>query len=276
MRFPCWSMPWKQLADSPSSGGLLAFSTYYQLGGLEKVLALRAEAESIRLPETSQAVFSKVMDLLITVPPDPECRSYRRTTLASDLLNTDASRMFVNAFIANRFFTSDYENGRPVVRIAHEALLRRWDRLEQWLQKNRDQLQAREVDSRKGAADGLLLNSGLPLARGEEFCGAAVVKYSRGAKWLRWLRGRARWTVTNASESLLKRLFIRRVPFSLYLLTLVWASGGITSSWSQPLPPSYALRRRRGLLPSRARALWRSQGCAPARPPPRRILLAKS
>ena len=74
MRFPCWSIPWNQLADSPSSGGLLAFSTYYQLGGLEKVLALRAEAESIRLTETSQAVFSKVMDLLITVPPDPECR----------------------------------------------------------------------------------------------------------------------------------------------------------------------------------------------------------
>ena len=228
------------------------------------------------------------MDLLITVSPDPECRSYRRTTLASDLLNTDASRMFVNAFIANRFFTSDYENGRPVVRIAHEALLRRWDRLEQWLQKNRDQLQAREV-VRQAARDwrreaGLAKGRGrrsspefwIAAPRGEEFCGAAVVKYSRGAKWLRWLRGRARWTVTNASESLLKRLFIRRVPFSLYLLTLVWASGGITSSCSQPLPRSYALRRRRGLLPSHAQALWRSQGCALARPPPRRILLAKS
>jgi len=37
----------------------------------------------------------------------------------------------------------------------------------------------------------------------------------------------------------------------------------ITSSCSLPLPLSYALRRRRGFLPSHAQALWRSQGCAP-------------
>ena len=229
------------------------------------------------------------MDPLITVSPDPECRSYRRTTLASDLLNTDASRMFVNAFIANRFFTSDYENGRPVVRIAHEALLRRWDRLEQWLQKNRDQLQAREVCTAQAARD-WRREAGLAKGRGRrsssEFWIAARAwrgvlrrrssQVSRGAKWLRWLRGHARWTVTNASESLLKRLFIRKVLFSLYLLTLVWACRVITSSCSQPLPRSYALRRRRGLLPSHAQALWRSQGCAPARPRPRRILLARS
>lgn len=50
----------------------------------------------------------------------------------------------------------------------------------------------------------------------------------------------------------------------------------ITSSCSQPLPRSYGLRRRRGLLPSHAQALWRSQGCGPTRPPLRRILLARS
>jgi hypothetical protein len=50
----------------------------------------------------------------------------------------------------------------------------------------------------------------------------------------------------------------------------------ITSTCSQPLPRFYALRRRRGLLPSHAEALCRSQGCALARPRPRQILLARS
>jgi hypothetical protein len=49
-----------------------------------------------------------------------------------------------------------------------------------------------------------------------------------------------------------------------------------TSSCSQPLLRSYALRRRRGLLPSLARALWQSPDYVPTRPPPRRIPLARS
>ena len=49
----------------------------------------------------------------------------------------------------------------------------------------------------------------------------------------------------------------------------------ITSSCSLPLPLSYALRRRRGFLPSHAQALWRSQGCAPVRQSGEQFFLAQ-
>jgi hypothetical protein len=85
------------------------------------------------------------------------------------------ARGFVDLFIEKRLLVVDIDpQGEMTVTVAHEALLREWRRVKEWLTENREFLRMRDrLDSSlklwlsRGKQKDDLLGPGLPLAEGE-------------------------------------------------------------------------------------------------------------
>ncbi len=160
----------QQLFEARTDDGCLTFAAYEKIGGFEKALGLQAEATFAALPPDVHAEFPHIIRTLVAVATDAQGQALRRTTPLSTITDTETKKTFTDAFVSHRFFTTDRENDAPVVRIAHEALLRRWDRLAKWIADNHEHLRllsrveqscARWLGSGKHAS--LLLPEGLPL-----------------------------------------------------------------------------------------------------------------
>jgi len=83
---------------------------------------------------------------------------------------------FVDLFIKERLLVADTDaRGEVAVSVAHEALLREWQRVKDWLKENREFLRMRDrLDSSmklwlsRGKQKDDLLGAGLPIAEGEK------------------------------------------------------------------------------------------------------------
>ncbi len=152
----------------------LTFTAYNEIGGLEGAIAHRAEQVFAMLPEKAQNSLDALLTRLIVIRPDSDAVSARR----ADLEAFDAgARTLIDAFAAPnaRLFVRDLHNGHPTVGVVHEALLRRWPRVVEWVQDNRRLLQAKARLQRaatrweeEGRQDDHLLNPGRPLVEALE------------------------------------------------------------------------------------------------------------
>ena len=82
---------------------------------------------------------------------------------------------FVDLFVEKRLLVADTDpQGEVTVRVAHEALLREWQRVKEWLTENREPADADRLDSSlklwlsRGKQKDDLLGPGLHLAEGEK------------------------------------------------------------------------------------------------------------
>ncbi|TXH74376.1 MAG: hypothetical protein E6Q88_04475 [Lysobacteraceae bacterium] len=153
----------------------LTFEAYRRIGGLTGAIAQRADAVYAEQSEAAQASLNHVLSLLIVVDPDNGNVSARRV-LKSELTG-EGARQLVEAFIRARLFVSSLDEGLPAFNVAHEALLRQWQRADDWAEENYRQLQAlarfqRAADHwRKEKRDDHLLNDGQPLIEAQEAAG---------------------------------------------------------------------------------------------------------
>jgi WD40 repeat protein len=163
---------------------LLRWSDYRDLGELKGALAKHAEAVFASLQPTEQKAFPLVMRYLVTLGQGEEEVANRRTVPYKDLValnrftgNEPAdARRFVDLFIEKRLLIADTAPaGEVTVTVAHEALLREWGRVKEWLSQNREFLRLRDrLDSSlklwvsRGKQRDDLLGPGLPLAEGEK------------------------------------------------------------------------------------------------------------
>jgi tetratricopeptide (TPR) repeat protein len=162
--------------------GLLRWSDYRDLGELKGALAKYAEAIFATLQPAEQLAFPLVMRHLVTLGQGEEEAPSRRTAPYREFVaaSTEGAKSgaigFVDLFIAKRLFIADTDpHGEVNVSVAHEALLREWQRVREWLAENRDFLRMRDrLDSslklwlsREKQKDDLL-GQGLPLAEGEK------------------------------------------------------------------------------------------------------------
>lgn len=123
--------------------GILTFAAYQNLGGLEGALARRAEEVFAELDAKVQAELDYILEGLITVDNTGKIAS-RRVPMDSVATN-DARRALIDAFVLARLLVTDRaDDGTAVVRVAHEALLRHWPRIERWLGEHQDFLRIRE------------------------------------------------------------------------------------------------------------------------------------
>ena len=162
--------------------GLLRWSDYRDLGELKGALAKYAETVFATLQPNEQLAFPLVMRHLVTLGQGEEEAPNRRTAPYREFVAGDSedgksgAKGFVDLFIAKRLFIADTDPHAEVnVSVAHEALLREWQRIREWLSENRDFLRMRDrLDSSlrlwlsRGKQKDDLLGPGLPLAEGEK------------------------------------------------------------------------------------------------------------
>jgi serine/threonine protein kinase/tetratricopeptide (TPR) repeat protein len=164
------------------SDGLLRWSDYRELGELKGALAKYAEAVFATLQPNERYAFPLVMRHLVTLgqgeeeAPNRRIAPYREFVAGNGEDGKSGAKGFVDLFIAKRLFIADTDpHGEVNVSVAHEALLREWQRIREWLAENRDFLRMRDrLDSSlklwfsRGKQKDDLLGPGLPLAEGEK------------------------------------------------------------------------------------------------------------
>ena len=170
-------------AQAQRNDGILRWSDYRAMGGLEGALATHAEAVFEQLRPHEQAAFDLVMRRLVTLGQGQEEVPNRRTApyfeICDDGKQSDeksGARSFVDLFVTNRLFVADSDpHGNVVISVAHEALLQEWQRVKSWVAANRDFLRMRNrLDAslqnwkERGGHEADLLPAGLPLAEGEK------------------------------------------------------------------------------------------------------------
>jgi tetratricopeptide (TPR) repeat protein len=159
--------------------GLLTFAAYRELGGIHGAIRTRAE-ETIaeveqQLGDRLQKTFAAVFSLLVGVNQVTEHSVVRRYAYLDRISANEDRKKLVDALIEARLFMTDIDDeNRPVVTLAHEALLKHWPRLQHWIEENRDFLRIRgrvaaaanrwREESREPA---YLLSEGKPLAEAE-------------------------------------------------------------------------------------------------------------
>lgn len=159
---------------------LLTFAAYEALGGVEGALARRADELFQSLPDDAREALIEILPLLVTVDIRGEQAAVRRRAPLSELTATPSRKLLTERLMAARMLTSDRQDELPVAALAHEALLRRWDRIAGWITANREhlRLRARVEQSqlrweRFDQDASLLLPEGLPLEEGRQLLGKA-------------------------------------------------------------------------------------------------------
>jgi WD40 repeat protein len=163
---------------------LLRWSDYRELGELKGALAKHAEAVFTTLQPHEQKTFPLVMRYLVTLGQGEEEVPNRRTAPYRDFVASTGpdddqkagAKGFVDLFIERRLLVADTDpQGEVAVSVAHEALLREWQRVKDWLKENREFLRMRDrLDTSlklwlsRGKQKDDLLGLGLPIAEGEK------------------------------------------------------------------------------------------------------------
>lgn len=124
------------------SGRELTCAVYEELGGLSGAVATIASAA---LKEVSQGMpsASRVFRGLVTV--DQSGTAMRRYALRSEIAEDPAQEQLLDALVDARLCVSDQREGQSVVALAHEAVLRTWPELVEWLHEESRLLQLREL-----------------------------------------------------------------------------------------------------------------------------------
>jgi serine/threonine protein kinase len=139
-------------AQAERQDNLLRWSDYRALGGVGGALAKHAEATFEKLHPHEQGAFPVVMGQLVTLGQGEEEVPNRRSALYADFSSTEIGEQsragaqgFINLFVKNRLLVADTDpSGNVVISVAHEALLRHWSRVHEWLAVNREFLRMRD------------------------------------------------------------------------------------------------------------------------------------
>jgi WD40 repeat protein/energy-coupling factor transporter ATP-binding protein EcfA2 len=123
-------------------GELLTHEAYEEFGGIGGAIAQRAEKEYGRFSEEEKEFARRVF--LNLVIPGEETEDVRRRAVLAEILPGEPARAgkvreVVKALADARLITTGWEeaSGQETVEVAHEALIRGWERLKGWVQEDR-------------------------------------------------------------------------------------------------------------------------------------------
>jgi tetratricopeptide (TPR) repeat protein len=149
---PLLSFTLDELYQRRSDQGVLTLAAYRELGGIEGALAQRAEATFASLPvDVQDELPSLLRSLVARLGEEDEQPTSRPVVLADVDVETPRGRLIAALIEARLLATDRADDGQPVARLAHEALLEHWPRVRQWLEEDREFLRIRDRVSR--AAD---------------------------------------------------------------------------------------------------------------------------
>lgn len=172
-----------------TADGELSFEAFHQLGDLEGAIGQRAEQVVLGLTEEQRATLPHLMSLVTVLSVDGEHVTSQRAPLSA--LRDEAANQALAALIESRLFVTDLAGATPVFGIAHDAILRRWPRMTDWIAAHRHALRARGRLAQQAArwrdegrpAD-LLLPQGKMLAEATEVMQAGVLALTEAEREL--------------------------------------------------------------------------------------------
>jgi serine/threonine protein kinase/DNA-binding SARP family transcriptional activator/WD40 repeat protein len=131
-----------ELYEQRTSATVTAAS-YAELGGIGGALARRAEELYEETPEGSRPDVRRLFTQLVT--PGDEGDDLRRRATLPEL--ADVATDVVDRYRANRLLVLDHHpiTREPTIEVAHEALLREWPRLREWIDEDRDAIRIRRA-----------------------------------------------------------------------------------------------------------------------------------
>ena len=165
-------------------GALLTIAAYQEIGGTLGALAKRAEEVFSRFDEGGKSMARQMFLRLVTLGEGQE--DTRRRILQSELLtlgDRNAVEEVIDRFGRYRLLTFDRDDTTrgSTVEVAHEALIRQWERLREWLTESRQDVRLeRELlhaatDWENAEHDKSYLMQGNRLAAFEEWAGTSTL-----------------------------------------------------------------------------------------------------
>lgn len=128
-----------ELYRSSANSRQLTFTAYEELGGVQGAIGRRSESVFTGLNEKDQTALGHVFRELVKVD-ERGTATRRRESLLRVARSAEALRL-VNALTDARLLVqSKGEDNEAYVEVAHEALLRSWERLAEWIKKTQDDL----------------------------------------------------------------------------------------------------------------------------------------
>jgi WD40 repeat protein/serine/threonine protein kinase/energy-coupling factor transporter ATP-binding protein EcfA2 len=173
-------------------GNNLTLEAYHNSGGVLAALATRADDAYTQLDAGDQARARRLFLRLVSVTD--QVQDTRRRALWSELLHTDSDPKAVERVLEHfgkqRLLTFDHDPAtrEPTAMIAHEALIREWKTLREWISSSRDalrlerQLATAADEWRKAGEDHSYLAGGSRLVAFEDLAANKDVALSETAR----------------------------------------------------------------------------------------------
>jgi parallel beta-helix repeat protein len=135
------------------SGRQLTLSAYRELGGVKGALTRQAEETYAALPSEEHRKLARALFVRLIDPGASEQDTTRRRAALSEFSLPESSQTrllqeVADAFIVARLLTTNEIAGTTTIEVSHEALIREWKRLAEWLREARDDIGLQQTISK--------------------------------------------------------------------------------------------------------------------------------
>ena len=127
------------------NGHQLTLQAYHEMGGVKGALSQHAEATYQALPSEEHRQMAREVFLRLVSPGATEQDTTRRRAAHSeferaDPVQTQRMQQTLETFIRARLLTTTQVSGTTTIEVSHEALIREWKRLAEWLREARNDI----------------------------------------------------------------------------------------------------------------------------------------
>jgi hypothetical protein len=128
----------------------LTRKSYTDMGGVSGAIGTHSEAVFTSLPQSTQAQLGTVFLPLVNIDETTGEPTRRRADLEAITADADA-KILVDTFVDNGLLQRGLDTGNRYLEVTHEALLRSWKRLVDWIASTRDDLRLLRQVEREAA-----------------------------------------------------------------------------------------------------------------------------
>jgi hypothetical protein len=137
-------------------GHWLTLKAYQQIGGVKGALAKHAESTYASLPSEehrrlAHALFLRLIDSGITEQDTTRRRVSLTELVLPDSEQTKIMHEVTDTFVAARLLMTNEIAGTTTIEVSHEALIREWTRLAEWLRETREDIHLQHAISEDSA-----------------------------------------------------------------------------------------------------------------------------